>query len=118
MSKPHTDIVVVRGEDGGMVGVVMKTDIVGQITRSTGSGCIAQVDTIMTREVVSCRPNHPLQDIRSVMKSRGLHRIQVLDENRKPVGVIYARGALQCLLGKVKSDEALLRDDVMDVGYQ
>ena len=36
MSKPHTDIVVVCGEDGGMVGVVTKTDIVGQITRCIG----------------------------------------------------------------------------------
>ena len=118
MSKPHTDIVVVCGEDGEMVGVVTKTDIVGQMTRCAGSGCIAQVDTIMTREVVSCRPDEPLQEIWSVMKSRGLQRIPVLDENRKPVGVIYARDALQCLLGEVESDEALLRDYVMDVGYQ
>jgi len=118
MSKPHTDIVVVCGEDSAMVGVVTKTDIVGQITRCIGGGCIARVDTIMTRDVVSCRPDEPLQKIWSVMKSRGLQRIPILDGNRKPVGVIYARDALQCLLGEAKNDEALLRDYVMDVGYQ
>ena len=60
MSKPHTDIVVVCGEDGGMVGVVTKTDIVGQITRCIGSGCTARVDAIMTRDVVSCQPGELL----------------------------------------------------------
>ena len=118
MSKPHTDLVVVCGQDGVMVGVLTKTDIVGQIGRCIGGGCTAKVDTIMTRDVVSCRPNETLQVIWSAMKGRGLQRIPILDESRKPVGIIYARDALQCLLGEVENDEALLRDYVMDVGYQ
>jgi CBS domain-containing protein len=63
MAKPHTDLVVVCGQDGGMVGVLTKTDIVGQITRRIGSGCIARVDTIMTQDVASCRPDEALQDV-------------------------------------------------------
>ena len=118
MSKPHTDLVVVCGQDGSMVGVLTKTDIVGQIRQCIGSGCTARVDTIITREVVSCRPNESLEDIWSIMKSRGLQRIPVLDENRKPVSIIYARDALQCLLSNVEQDEILLRDYVVDVGYQ
>jgi CBS domain-containing protein len=118
MAKPHTDLVVVCGEDGGMVGVVTKTDIVAQITRCIGGGCIARVDAIMTQDVVSCRSDEPLQGIWSVMKARGLQRIPVLDGNRKPVGIIYARDALQCLLGEVEGEETLLRDYVMNVGYQ
>ena len=116
MSKPHIDLLVVCGPDGGMVGVLTKTDIVGQIRQCIGSGCIARVDTIMTREVVSCRADESLQDIWSIMKSRGLQRIPVLDEAGKPAGIIYARDALQCLLSGVESDEGLLRDYVMDVG--
>lgn len=118
MSKPHTDLVVVCGQDGGMVGVLTKTDIVGQIRRCNGGGCIARVDTIMTRDVVSCRPGDALQDIWSVMKRRGLQRVPLVDGGGKPIGIIYARDALQNLLGAVESDEALLRDYVMDVGYQ
>ena len=118
MSKPHIDLLVVCGPGGGMVGVLTKTDIVGQIRQCIGSGCIARVDKIMTREVVSCQANESLQDIWSIMKSRGLERIPVLDEARKPARIIYARDALQCLLSGVESDEGLLRDYVMDVGYQ
>jgi len=118
ISKPHIDLLVVCGPGGGMVGVLTKTDIVGQIRQCIGSGCIARVDKIMTREVVSCQANESLQDIWSIMKSRGLERIPVLDEARKPARIIYARDALQCLLSGVESDESLLRDYVMDVGYQ
>ena len=93
MSKPHIDLLVVCGPDGGMVGVLTKADIVGQIRQCIGSGCIARVDTIMTREVVSCRAGESLQDIWSIIKSRGLQGIPVLDEARRPTGVIYARDA-------------------------
>ncbi len=37
LSKPHTDIVVVCEREGGMVGVVTKTDIVGQFGKCNGN---------------------------------------------------------------------------------
>ena len=118
MSRPHTDLVVVCDQDGGMVGVVTKTDIVGQIRQCEGHGCVARVDTIMSRGVVSCQPSDPLHDIWSLMKERGLQRIPIIDGDRKPIGIIYARDALQNLLGESESDETLLRDYVMGIGYQ
>jgi CBS domain-containing protein len=118
MSKPHTELVVVCDHDGGMVGVLTKTDIVGQISHCIGGGCTARVDTIMTRDVISCRPSDLLHDVWAVMKERGLQRIPVVDQGGKPVGIIYARDALQSLLGEVEDDVALLRDYVMNVGYQ
>ncbi len=118
MCKPHTDLVVVCDPNGGMVGVLTKTDIVGQIRQCGGSGCVARVDTIMTRDVVSCRPSESLQDIWSMMKQHGLQRIPIVDQCGKPIGIIYARDALQNLLSEVGDEETLLRDYVMSVGYQ
>ena len=118
MLKPHTDLVVVCDYDGGMVGVVTKTDMVGQIGRCEGLGCLAKVDTIMTRSVVSCQPNDVLHDIWSLMKERGLQRIPVIGRGRKPIGIIYARDALQNLLGESENNETLLSDYEMGIGYQ
>jgi CBS domain-containing protein len=118
MAKPHTDLVVVCGWNGEIQGVLTKTDIVGLVTRWVSGSCAARVDAIMTRDVASCRPDELLQSIWSMMKARGLQRIPILDDNRKPVGIIYARDALECLLGEVESEETLLRDYVMNVGYQ
>ena len=118
MSRPHTDLVVVCDDDGGVVGVVTKTDIVGQIRQCGGSGCMARVDTIMTCAVISCHPGEALHDIWEVMKERGLQRVPLVDHGGKPIGIIYARDALQHLLDESENDEVLLRDYVMGIGYQ
>ena len=113
MSKPHIDLLVVCNLAGGMVGVVTKTDIVGQIRQCSGGDCTAGVDTIMTRSVISCRPSDLLHDVWSVMKERGLQRIPIVDQGGKPIGIVYARDALQHLLGETENDEALLLDYVI-----
>ncbi|CAN5196629.1 hypothetical protein BH11PSE14_BH11PSE14_14080 [soil metagenome] len=118
MSRPHTDLVIVCNDAGSIVGVITKTDIVTQIGRCGAGGCAARVDTIMTREVLSCRANESLQDVWTAMKARGLKCIPVLDGEGRPIGILYLRDVLQSLLGEVKDEETLLRDYVMNVGYR
>jgi CBS domain-containing protein len=117
MSKPNTDLVVVC-DQGEMVGVVTKTDIVRQIGHCIGFGCIARVDSIMTRDVTYCRASEFLHDVWLTMKERGLQRIPVLERVRRPIGIIYARDALQVLLGEAENEGELLRDYIMGVGYR
>lgn len=92
-----------------MVGVITKTDIVSQIGRCGADGCSARVDTIMPREVFSCRANEWLQDVWTAIKERDLQRIPVLGEDSKPIGILYSRDVLQGLLGEVEDEETLLR---------
>jgi CBS domain-containing protein len=117
MSKPHTDLVVVCAY-GDMVGVLTKTDIVGQIGRCKGAGCTARVDSIMTRDVTYCRTHEILLDVWSMMRERGLQRVPILDEARRPLGIIYAREALQALLSESEDNEELLHDYISGVGYR
>jgi CBS domain-containing protein len=116
MSKPNTDLVVVCSH-GDMVGVVTKLDIVSQISRCTGFGCITRVESVTTRDVTYCRASELLRDVWSVTKERGLQRIPVLDGARSPIRVIYTRDALQTLLGEAESEDELLRDYIAGVGY-
>lgn len=118
MSKPHTDLVVVCGRDGSMVGIITKTDIIAHIRQCSGADCTASVETIMKRQVVSCYPSDVLQDILLVMKERGLQRIPVVDKYGTAMGIVYARDALQHLLSQSEFDESQLRDYVMGVGYR
>ena len=117
MSQPHTDLIVVC-DNGDMVGVLTKTDIVGQIGRCIGAGCTSRVDGIMTRDVTYCRSQEILLDVWSVMKERGLQRVPILDDARRPLGVIYAREALQALLSEAENEDELLRDYISGVGYR
>lgn len=118
MTRLHAALVVVCNEAGIMVGVITKTDIVSQIGRCGADGCNASVDTIMTREVLSSRANEALQDVWMTMKERGLQRVPVVADDRKPIGILYSRDVLQSLLGEATDEEALLRDYVMNVGYR
>jgi CBS domain-containing protein len=118
MSKPHVALIVVRGPDGRMVGVVTKTDLVAQMGRCSGGACSDRVDTIMTRDVLSCGANELLHDVWLVIKSRGLLRIPLLDPDGMPIGIVYARDALPNLLTEAEDEEQMLRDYVMNVGYQ
>ena len=118
MSRPHTDLVVVCGRDGAMVGVLTKTDIVGQMSQCTGCSCTATVDTIMVRDIALCRSEDSLNHVWTVMKERGLQRIPVVDHDGRPLGIIYARDALLSLMGEMEQEGSLLRDYVMSVGYR
>ncbi len=116
LSKPHTDLVVVC-EHGEMVGVLTKTDIVGRIGGCMGAGCMARVDSIMTRDVTYCGTHEILRDVWSVMRKRGLQHIPIIDETRRPLGIIYARDALQALLSDAQDKEELLRGYISGEGY-
>lgn len=114
----NTNLVVVCDNAGTICGVVSKTDIVSRIGHCRGSSCTEMVATVMTQKVVSCHPDDPLKDVWSLMKENELLHIPVVDQNRRPVGILYARDVLQALLGEVEHEETLLRDYVMGIGYR
>jgi CBS domain-containing protein len=47
-----------------------------------------------------------------------LQRVPIVDEGRRPIGIIYAREALQVLLSEAENQEELLRDYISGVGYR
>lgn len=112
-----TDIVVVCSADGLLAGVVTKTDVVGQISQCQGCSCTFALATVMSRDVIVCRPDDRLDEVWLKMKERGLKNIPVTDQDSRPIAMLNARDVLQALLGEVKYEEALLRDYVMTVGY-
>jgi CBS domain-containing protein len=108
-----TDLVVVCGSAGLLVGVITKTDVVSQISHCQGASCITAASLVMTRDVVVCQPGDWLREVWSTMKERGLKNIPITDQDSRPVGVLNARDALQVLLEEVENEESLLRDYVM-----
>ncbi|MEO8715681.1 MAG: CBS domain-containing protein [Acetobacteraceae bacterium] len=113
-----TDLVVACDPAGLLVGVITKTEVVGQISECQGAGCTIAASLVMTGEVVLCRPRDWLRDAWERMNKRGLKNIPIVDEYSRPLGVLNARDALQVLLQESKDEEALLRDYVMSIGYQ
>ena len=118
LSETHIGLVVVCAADGSMAGVITKTDVVRQVAQGHESIRTTPASSIMTKDVVHCRPSYPLYEVWSSMKERGFVHIPIIDQHLRPSGVVNARDALQALLGEVKDEESLLRDYVMGIGYR
>ena len=118
LSDTTRHMVVVCDRSGAMVGVITRTDIVRQIRHCQGCACTTACTAVMTRNVVSCEPKDWLHEVWSTMKERGLHSVPVVDAEGKPIGLLFARDALEMLLSEVEYEEDLLRDYVMCVGYR
>ena len=117
LREPDADLVVVCNDNERMVGVISKTDVVRQISQWRESEFAAAASTVMTRTVVSFRPDDLLQDVWTTMKHRRLKNVPILDEEYRPLGVLNARDVLEALLEEVEHEEMLLRDYVMSIGH-
>ena len=118
LSSTQISLVVVCDQAGVMVGVVTKTNLVRQIGHCEGITCTGTAAEIMTREVSFCRATDSLSDVLSMMQTRGLVHVPVIDSAGRPSGVMNARDALRELVADGQYEEALLRDYVMGVGYR
>lgn len=118
LNNRHVNLVVACNAEGRMVGVVSKTDVVRRIGRCLGAACTAAVSTVMTSDVVYCRPTQPLQEVWLLMKEQNVLHVPIVDQDRRPVGVLNARDALQALMSEVEHEESLLRDYVLGIGYR
>ena len=114
----HINLVVVCDKRGAMAGVITRTDVVRQMSLCQGCGCTAAAASVMTKDVVHCRPGDLLQDVWSIMKERKLLHVPVVGEDMRPLGVINARDALLLLLEGSEYEASLLRDYVMGIGYR
>ncbi|KTD62371.1 CBS domain-containing protein [Legionella shakespearei] len=114
----HINLVVICDKDGAMVGIITRTDVVRMMAVCQGCGCTVSVATMMTKDVICCRPTDLLRDVWTTMKEQNLLHVPIVDENFKPLGVINARDALLVLMEKAEFESSLLRDYVMNVGYR
>ena len=114
---PAIDLIVVHDPDGLLAGVITKTDVVRRISQCSGSACATASSMVMIRDVVFCRTDAFLHEVWSLMKERGLKNIPVVGQDSRAIGVLNARDALEVLMQEAESEESLLRDYVMCVGY-
>jgi CBS domain-containing protein len=113
-----TDLAVVCRADGTVAGVVTKTDVVDQISHCQGASCTCALSTVMSRDLLVCRPGDSLIELWARMKERGFKNVPLVDPDSRPLGIVTARDALQILLAEAENEESLLRDYVMGFGYR
>jgi CBS domain-containing protein len=118
LAHPDTPLVVVCDRKGIAVGVMSRTDII-KLLAYAGTGVFdTNAGTIMTKSIVSCHVDQPLQQVWTIMNARFLRCTPVLDNEGRPQGVVHARDIARALLDEETHEEELLRDYVLGIGYQ
>lgn len=88
---------ILRDENIGVLPVVDRGHLVGMITdrdlavRAMAEGLDpgeTKVEAIMTPKVVSCPEDKPVAELPFLMKRHGVHRLVVINQKGKPVGIV------------------------------
>jgi CBS domain-containing protein len=118
LANPNTPLAIVCDSEGIALGVVSSTDVLKAFARAKGDACNMNVEAIMTRSVFSCHVDQALQPVWAAMNAQSLRCAPIFDDSRRPQGVVHARDLARALLDEVTSEEVLLRDYVLGIGYQ
>jgi CBS domain-containing protein len=86
--------------------------------RARGETSGTNVESLMTNPVHACHADQTLQSVWESIAARSLRCTPVLDDSQRPQGIVHARDVARALLDEVASEELLLRDYVLGVGYQ
>jgi CBS domain-containing protein len=96
-------------EDGRMVGIVSERDVVrGMAAHGAGLSSM-QVAELMTRQVVSCRPEDEVAPLMATMTARRIRHLPVLIDGRL-VGIVSIGDLVKARLDEVDFEAAALRE--------
>jgi CBS domain-containing protein len=81
-------IVPVCGDDGRVLGVVTDRDLALRVCAEALPAETTRVRSVMTAEIVACRPDDPLEHAEEAMVRSFTQRILVTDGDQRLVGMI------------------------------
>ena len=115
-SDMQVGLLVVRGDRGETTGVVSKSDLVRHLARA--GSVDAPLAEVMSRPVVSTSPTADLRQAWQFMVQKRLQNLPLLDVDRKPLGMLDIRDALEAILQVEERQEAELINYISGNGYR
>ena len=116
LSRAGIGLILVCRESGEAGGVLTKSDLVRHLTRAGAAD--EPVAPLMSRPIVSCRPNDDVYSVWQIMTARKLQNVPVLGVDLKPLGVLDIRDAMAALLEQEQFEEHMLVDYITGIGYR
>lgn len=88
MQERNIGFVPVCNDDGSVIGTLTDRDLTIRVLAEHRNASSTRAGDVMTREVVSCRPDEDLSVAERLMSEHKKSRIVCIDEKKRPVGVI------------------------------
>lgn len=98
---------VVHTEGSTVVGMFSERDVLRALVQKGQDIMRLPVESLMSKTLISCRPNDDLADVMEKMDRHGIRHVPVL-EGHTLVGVISVRDVIHVLRGLVTEREAVL----------
>ena len=88
LTEKRIGAVVVREEDGPLLGILSERDLVKALAAHGASALEQAVDCHLTREVVTCGLGHTMEDLMDMMTRGRFRHVPVLDDDGRLCGVV------------------------------
>jgi CBS domain-containing protein len=118
LTNRETPLIVVCDGDGVAVGVIASSHVLKALATAGTDAARFTAGMMMTTPLLSCHGDEYLQQVWAVMTSLTLPCAPILDDRGQAQGILHARDVALALIDEVNSEEILLRDYVMGIGYQ
>lgn len=105
MAELDVGAVLVGGE--AVLGILTDRDILVRVVVEGLNPAYVPVSRVMTREVVGCRADDPVEAALAEMRDRQFRRMPVFDGDGKPVGVVTLSDLAKSVAGPEGTAEAL-----------
>ena len=97
-------LLIVTGDEGRLAGVISERDIIRAISNEEANALTMQVKSVMTADVITCRPRENPIDVLATMGAKKIRHMPVI-ENRKIVGLITAFDILLDITRRADAEE-------------
>ncbi|MEX0885963.1 MAG: CBS domain-containing protein [Phycisphaeraceae bacterium] len=88
MNEQRIGGLVVTGPDGQVVGIVTERDVLRRLVAQRRDPGETPVGEIMTRDVICCQPQTPVDEARQLFMQKRIRHLPVLDEQGGLAGLI------------------------------
>ena len=79
---------VVMGENAAPCGMITERDVLRRIATVGDDLSNVAVGEVMTRSVIVCRPDDPIDKVRSIMKNQYVRQLPVVDDEGSVIGIV------------------------------
>ena len=101
---------VVTGEGSTMCGFIAERDVIRRLADVQDDLAQVPVSDIMSRTVIVCAPTDTLNVVRSIMKTRLIRQMPVVNSDGKLVGIISIGDANAYLITNEETEISYLHD--------
>lgn len=107
LSAHRVGALLVRDAAGTLVGIVSERDVVRGLA-TDASLVQASVESIMTKDVVSVRPDFEVSDLTGLMTEKRIRHVPVIDDQGTLVGLVSIGDVVKVRMDELETERAAL----------